>query len=51
VLNAGVALYAANVTDTMKAGVQRARDAIESGAARTNLTQLVALTQQLASKP
>jgi anthranilate phosphoribosyltransferase len=51
VLNAGVALYAANVTDTMQAGVQRARDAIESGAARAKLTQLVALTQQLASKP
>jgi anthranilate phosphoribosyltransferase len=51
VLNAGVALYAANVTDTMQAGVQRARDAIESGAARAKLTQLVALTKQLASKP
>ena len=46
-LNAGVALYAANVVDTMKAGVERARAAIESGAAKAKLTQLVSLSQQL----
>ena len=43
-LNAGVALYAANVVDTMKAGVERARAAIESGAAKAKLAQLVAAT-------
>ena len=46
-LNAGVALYAANVVDTMKAGIDRARAAIESGAAKDKLTQLVSLSQQL----
>ena len=43
-LNAGVALYAANVVDSMKVGVERARAAIESGAARAKLAQLVAAT-------
>ncbi len=47
ILNAGVALYAANVVDSMAAGVQRARTAIESGAARAKLSQLVELSQQL----
>ena len=47
ILNAGVALYAANVVDSMKAGVERARAAIESGAARAKLAQLVDLSQQL----
>ncbi len=46
-LNAGVALYAANVVDSMVAGVQRARVAVESGAAKLKLTQLAALSQQL----
>ena len=46
-LNAGVALYAANVVDTMKAGIERARAAIESGAAKDKLVQLIALSQQL----
>ncbi len=45
VLNAGVALYAANVTDTMKAGVDKAQAAIESGAAKAKLAQLVAASQ------
>ena len=46
-LNAGVALYAANVVETMKAGVERARTAIESGAAKDKLAQLITLSQQL----
>jgi anthranilate phosphoribosyltransferase len=46
-LNAGVALYAANIVDTMAAGIERARAAIESGAAKDKLTQLVSLSQQL----
>ena len=46
ILNAGAALYAANVTDSMKAGVKRAREAIESGAAKAKLEQLVAATNR-----
>ena len=45
-LNAGVALYAANVAPTMKEGVAMARQAIASGAALTKLTQLIAFTHQ-----
>jgi len=47
ILNAGVALYAANVVDSMAAGVQKARVAIESGAAKAKLAQLVATAQAL----
>ena len=47
ILNAGAGLYAANVTDTMKAGVEKARAAIESGAARARLDRLISLSQQL----
>ncbi len=47
ILNAGVALYAANVVESMATGVARARAAIESGAARAKLAQLVAAAQTL----
>ena len=47
ILNAGVALYAANVVDSMAAGVQQARAAIESGAAKAKLAQLAATAQAL----
>ena len=47
ILNAGAALYAANVAESMKAGMALARTAIESGAARRKLDALVALSQQL----
>ena len=49
-LNAGVALYAANVTNTMLEGVNAARVAIESGAAKAKLTELVALSHALSSR-
>ena len=49
-LNAGVALYAANVTNTMLEGVNAARLAIESGAAKAKLTELVALSHALSSR-
>ena len=45
ILNAGVALYAANVSDSMQSGIARARTAVESGAARAKLEQLVAATR------
>ena len=48
-LNAGAALYAANVADSMQAGIQLARAAIESGAAKTKLDALVATSQALSA--
>ncbi|MEZ5638735.1 MAG: anthranilate phosphoribosyltransferase [Burkholderiaceae bacterium] len=44
ILNAGAALYAANVTDTIEAGIDKARAAIASGAAKAKLAELVAAT-------
>jgi anthranilate phosphoribosyltransferase len=46
VLNAGAALYAANVADSIQGGIALARAAIESGAARAKLAQLAAFSQQ-----
>jgi anthranilate phosphoribosyltransferase len=46
ILNAGVALYAANVAASMADGVALARRTLESGAAATKLEQLQAFTQQ-----
>ena len=48
-LNAGVALYAANVVPSMEAGIARARAAIESGAAKAKLQALVALGHSLSA--
>jgi anthranilate phosphoribosyltransferase len=47
ILNAGVALYAANVVQTMKDGIAMARAAVESGAARTKLEQLISVSKAL----
>jgi anthranilate phosphoribosyltransferase len=46
-LNAGVALYAANVVDSVEAGIVRAREALASGAAKSKLDQLVTVAHQL----
>ena len=48
IFNAGAALYAANVVGDIRAGVDKARTAIESGAARAKLEQLLAKTASLA---
>jgi anthranilate phosphoribosyltransferase len=48
IFNAGVALYAANVVDSISAGIAAARTALQSGAAKARLERLVAMTQQLA---
>ena len=48
ILNAGAALYAANVADTMMHGIEQARAALASGAAKARLQQLVTLSQTLA---
>jgi anthranilate phosphoribosyltransferase len=47
-LNAGAALYVANVADSIGDGIVRAREAIASGAARGKLEQFVQCTQRLA---
>jgi anthranilate phosphoribosyltransferase len=44
ILNAGVALYAANVAATMQEGIVLAQKAIESGAAKAKLDALVLLS-------
>ncbi len=49
ILNAGLALYAANVANSMESGMERARAAIESGAAKARLQALVALSRTLAA--
>jgi anthranilate phosphoribosyltransferase len=46
-LNAGAAIYVSGVTDTLKQGVIRARAAVESGAAKEKLRQLVEITHQV----
>lgn len=43
-LNAGVALYAANVAPSMQAGLQLAQQALASGAALAKLTEVVAFS-------
>ena len=48
ILNAGAALYAANVAVSMREGIFLARAALESGAAKARLQQFTSLTQQVA---
>ncbi|MGV3494989.1 MAG: anthranilate phosphoribosyltransferase [Ramlibacter sp.] len=47
VLNAGAALYAANVAPSIQDGIARARVALESGAAKAKLDQLVRVAKAL----
>jgi anthranilate phosphoribosyltransferase len=49
VLNAGAALYAANVAGSIREGIDKARAAIASGAARAKLEQLVTVSSELGS--
>ena len=48
-LNAGAALYAANVSNSIQVGVFLAKAAIETGAAKAKLTQLSTITKQLSN--
>jgi anthranilate phosphoribosyltransferase len=48
-LNAGAALYAANVANSMQAGIQLAQVAIESGAAKAKLDALVSASKALSA--
>lgn len=45
VMNAGAAIYASGIADSLKAGVAQADEAIKSGAARNRVDELVVLTQ------
>jgi anthranilate phosphoribosyltransferase len=44
-LNAGAALYAANVAASIGEGIERAREALDSGAAQAKLAQFITFTQ------
>jgi anthranilate phosphoribosyltransferase len=45
ILNAGAAIYAANLVDTLEAGVARAGAAIDDGSARRKLDELIEFTR------
>lgn len=47
VLNAGAAIYAADLVDSLEAGVKKAQEAISSGTARKKLEALVTLSKSL----
>ncbi len=49
-LNAGAAIYAANVADSLADGVERAREALSSGRAAETLHRFVQTTQSLAAQ-
>ena len=44
-LNAGAAIYAANITDTLAAGIEKAGQVIASGAARAKFDALIAYSK------
>jgi anthranilate phosphoribosyltransferase len=48
ILNAAAALYAANVVDSIAAGLVKARESVASGAARAKLDQFVTVTRSFA---
>jgi anthranilate phosphoribosyltransferase len=47
VFNAGAAIYAANITDSLAAGIEKARQVIASGAARAKFDSLIAYSKAL----
>jgi anthranilate phosphoribosyltransferase len=49
ILNAGAALYAANVADSLTNGIERAREALDSGKAANTLATFIDTTQRLAT--
>src|SRR5438067_13574870 len=46
-MNAGAAIYVAGLTDSLKAGIERASQAIKSGAAKHKLEDFIAFTRHL----
>ncbi|OQW94082.1 MAG: anthranilate phosphoribosyltransferase [Beggiatoa sp. IS2] len=49
-LNAGAAIYAANLTDTLAHGIQQAQTLLNSGTANEKLSAFIRLTQSFSSK-
>jgi anthranilate phosphoribosyltransferase len=49
-LNAGAALYASGVANSITDGLEKARDAVSSGAARAKLNQFIKVTQELGAQ-
>ena len=49
-LNAGAALYVAELADSIAAGIEQARAAVASGAARAKLDRFVAATRRIAGR-
>jgi anthranilate phosphoribosyltransferase len=49
-LNAGAALYAADVVGSIRDGVARARAVVSSGAALAKMEEFVGVTRQLAGE-
>ena len=47
ILNAGAAIYAANITDSLAAGIKKAAQVIASGAARSKFDALIAYSKTL----
>ena len=50
-LNAGAALFIAEAAGSIAAGVEKARAAVASGAARDKLDVLIATSRRLAEEP
>ena len=48
-LNAGAAIYAADITDTLSKGVEKAREVIANGSAKQKLMDTVQYTQEFSS--
>ncbi|MGD8408310.1 MAG: anthranilate phosphoribosyltransferase, partial [Thiohalophilus sp.] len=48
VLNAGAAIYAADLVPNLEAGIKRAADVIAEGSAATKLDELIKLSQSFA---
>ena len=51
VLNAGAAIYAADITPSLEQGVRLAEKVLADGSAKQKLEALIALTGKLADKP
>jgi len=49
-LNAGAAIYVSGVAKTLESGIEHARKAIASGAAKQKLDEFIAYTQRLKPK-
>jgi anthranilate phosphoribosyltransferase len=49
-LNAGAAIYVAGVAKTLKSGIERAVQAIKSGAAKQKLEEFIAFTQKVKAR-